>query len=47
MNEVGRLTPDHFFFFFFFAAFSSAPALPQHFLYFLPLPHGNGSFRPG
>lgn len=22
------------------------PYLPQHFLYFLPLPHGQGSFRP-
>ena len=22
------------------------PHLPQHFLYFLPLPHGQGSFRP-
>lgn len=21
-------------------------ALPQHFLYFFPLPHGQGSFRP-
>jgi hypothetical protein len=22
------------------------PAKPQHFLYFLPLPHGQGSFLP-
>ena len=24
----------------------SVPATPQHFLNFLPLPHGHGSFRP-
>ena len=25
---------------------AAPPGLPQHFLYFLPLPHGQGSFRP-
>jgi hypothetical protein len=29
------------------AAIRTAPVAPQHFLYFLPLPQGQGSLRPG